>query len=119
LTRGLPGVVLWWRATSTGPPVPTCTITTCSPCRRTHTVCPARWWGTEYWPCSKQIIGVFSATVRVTPNVAVNGTSGNRCNRACSWASISTGARRVTRCGRALISVVNTAQAVSNSAKLP
>ena len=53
------------------------------------------------------------------PNAAVNGVSGRRCSRACSSASISTGARRVTRCGRALISRVNTAQAASNSAKLP
>ena len=51
----------------------------------------------EYWPCSKVTIGVFSPTVRVTPNVAVNGAAGDRCSRARSSASISAGARRVTR----------------------
>ena len=48
---------------------------------------------------------MLSATVRVTPNVAVNGVAGNRCSRACSSVSISTGARRVMRCGLALISL--------------
>ena len=98
---------------------PTCTITICSPWRRTHTVSPTSRCGTEYWQCSKLTIGVLSATVRVTPNTAVNGVAGSGCSRACSWVSISTGARRVTRCGRALISVVNPAQAASSSAKLP
>ena len=55
---------------------PTCTITICSPWRRT-TVSPTSRCGTEYWQCSKLTIGVLSATVRVTPNVAVNGVAGN------------------------------------------
>lgn len=50
---------------------------------------------------------VFSAIVRVTPNAAVNGAAGNRCNRRACSASISTGGRRVTRCARALTASVN------------
>lgn len=37
--------------------------------------------GTEYCAWSNQINRVFSAIVRVTPNAAVNGAAGSRCNR--------------------------------------
>jgi hypothetical protein len=67
--------------------------------------------GTEYWPCSKVIIGVFAGTVRATPNAAVYGCSGSGCSRPRTSASISAGARRVTRCGRVLTCSQNTAQA--------
>ena len=50
---------------------------------------------------------------------AVNGVAGSGCSRACSSASISAGARRVTRCARALTCSENSAQAASSSAKLP
>ena len=79
-TRGLPGVVTWWRATSAGRPARHGRSTTCSPCRRTHTACPASWCGTEYWPPSKDTIDSSSA-VRVTPSAAVNGTTGTGCSR--------------------------------------
>ena len=72
--------------------------------------------GTEYCPPSKATIGVFAATVRVTPNATVCGTAGSGCSRACSSASISTGARRVTRCTRPLTCPQNTSHAASRSA---
>ena len=59
-----------------------------------------------------------ASTLRVTPSAAVNGAAGTGCSRARSSASISAGARRVTRCGRALTWSQNAAQAASSSAKL-
>jgi hypothetical protein len=83
---------------------------------RTQTCSPSRACGTEYCPPSKATIGVLSGTVRVTPNATVCGASGSRCNRARSSASISTAARRVTRCTRALTCSQNASHARSNSA---
>ncbi len=125
--RGLPGVARGCRATSTGPASPTCTITTRSPPRpdsssvpwpwtRTHTVRPSRRCGTEYWPPSWVTIGVFAATVRVTPNATVCGATGSGCNRARSSASMSAGTRRVTRCTRMFTVSQNAWQAASSSA---
>ena len=45
---------------------------------RTHTVCPSRVAGTEYWPPSKETIGVVAGTVRVTPNATVCGLGRDR-----------------------------------------
>jgi len=56
--------------------------------------------------------------LRVTPSAAVNGTAGTGCSRVRSSASISAGARRVMRCGRALTWAQNASQAASSSAKL-
>jgi hypothetical protein len=56
--------------------------------------------------------------LRVTPSAAVNGAAGTGCSRARSSASISAGARRVMRCGRALTWSQNSRQAASSAAKL-
>ena len=93
-------------------------MTTCPPWRRTWTTCPASWCGTEYWPPSNDTSDIVSA-LRVTPSAAVNGAAGTGCRRGSSSASISAGARRVTRCGRALTCSQNAAQAASRAAKLP
>ncbi len=45
---------------------------------------------------------VFTPTVRVTPNDTVRGAAGSGCSRARCSTSMSIGARRVTRCTRAL-----------------
>ena len=117
---GLPGVARACRATSTGPSSPTWTMTTCSsrPAGPAPTPsAPSRVCGTEYWPPSKETIGVFAGTVRVTPNATVCGVAGIGCSRARSSASISAGARRVTRCTRALTCSQNASHAASSSAK--
>jgi hypothetical protein len=120
---GLPGLARRCRATSTGPVAATWTMTTCSysprPWTRTHTVCPSRVWGTEYWPASKETIGIEAGTVLVRPNATVCGCAGTGCNRACSSASISLGARRVTRWTRLLTSSQNASHAASSSANEP
>ena len=56
--------------------------------------------------------------MRVTPSAAVNGAAGTGCSRARSSPGISAGARRVTRCGRALTCSQNTPHAASSAAKL-
>jgi hypothetical protein len=61
----------------------------------------------------------IASTRRVTPSAAVNGAAGTGCSRARSSASISAGARRVIRCGRAPSCPQNTSQAASSAAKLP
>ena len=101
-----------------GPSGPAWAITTCSPCRRTYTACPASSCGTEYCAALERDQRHLS-TRRVTPSAAVNGAAGTGCSRARSSASISAGARRVTRCGRALTCPQNASQAASSSAKLP
>jgi hypothetical protein len=111
-------MVTRWRATSTGPRSPTWTTTTSSPWQRTHTVWPANACGTEYCPVSNSIIGVVCPTVRVWPNASVNGWAGSGCRRARSSPSASVGARRVTRCGRALTCSQNPAHACSNAPRL-
>jgi len=83
------------------------------------TCSPRSVWGTEYWPCSNAIIGVFGGTRRASPNTTVWGSSGTRCSRVCSSLSISAGDRRVTRCWRPFTSVMNSSQACSSSAKQP
>ena len=98
------GCPVWsraWRATSTGPASPTCTITTCvaraaapTPSARPGGAAPNR------TRARTRPSGCSAATVRVTPNAAVQGLRGTGCSRARSCASISAGARRVTRCGR-------------------
>lgn len=92
---------------------------TCSsaprPCTRPHTVWPSRPAGTEYCPPSKDTIGMLAGTVRVTPKATACGTAGIGCNRARSSASISSGARRVTRCSRALTWTQNASHAASSS----
>ena len=93
-------------------------MTTWLPCRRTWTTCPASRCGTEYWPPSNATSDIASAR-RVTPSAAVNGKAGTGWSRGRSSASISAGARRVMRCGRALTCSQNTAQAASSAAKLP
>jgi hypothetical protein len=75
--------------------------------------------GTEYWPCSKLTIGVFEPTRRASPNTTVCGSSGTRCSRSRSSASISTGTRRVTRCTRWFTSAMNCSHACSSSGNDP
>jgi hypothetical protein len=116
--RGLPGVVRRCRATSTGPSSPTCTTITSSPWARTHTSAPPRRCGAEYEPPSNATMAVVDPTVRVTPNATVYGVGGSGCRRDASSASISAGARLVTRCGRALMCSQNASQASSRPAKL-
>ena len=48
----------------------------------------------------------------------MNGAAGTGCSRARSSASISAGARRVIRCGRALTWPQNPVHAASSAAKL-
>jgi hypothetical protein len=117
-SRGLPGVVRWRRATSTGPVGPTWTTTTSSSRSRTQTTSPRKVCGTEYWPLSKSIIGVVCPTVRVWPNAGTNGWIGGGCSRVCSSASASAGARRVTRRARAFTCWQKSPQARPRSAKL-
>ena len=59
---------------------------------------------------------MFTPTVRVTPNDTVCGAAGSGCSRARSSTSMSIGARRVTRCTRALTVSQNSAHAASSSA---
>ncbi len=60
---------------------------------------------------------MLAGTTLVTPNATVCAAVGIGCNRACSSASISTGARRVTRWTRTLTCAQNCSQAASRSAK--
>jgi len=48
----------------------------------------------------------------------VCATAGTGCNRARSWVSISTGARRVVRCTREFTDSQNAVHAASNSANV-
>ncbi len=95
---------------------------TCScapwPWTRTHTVSPSRVCGTEYCPPSNATIGVLPGTTLLTPNATVCGDAGIGCSAARSCASISAGARRVTRCVRALTCSQNASHAASSCAKL-
>ena len=59
---------------------------------------------------------MFTPTVRVTPNDTVCGAAGSGWRRARSSTSMSIGARRVTRCTRALTVSQNTSHAASSSA---
>ncbi len=61
-------------------------------------------------------IGVFAGTVRVRPNATVWGSAGTGCRRVRSSASMTSGARLVTRWTRALTIAQNTLHASSRSA---
>ena len=66
-------------------------------------VCPSRCRGTEYWPSSKVTIGVFAGTDAGQPERdRVRPSRGSGAAGPAPRPSISTGARRVTRCTRAL-----------------
>ena len=65
----------------------------------------------------KVTMGVFGGTVRANPKETVWASSGTRCRRKDSSVSIAAGLRLVARCSRALMWVMNSSHAASNSAK--